>query len=83
MADIKNFTVVVVAKEDFAKFNELAENILFARNPTKISEIKSLRRYIFDNFKRHQTCFEQFAEFQEDVDNGLYIPKLLRRHSFW
>jgi hypothetical protein len=81
MADLKAIVLVAVAKEDFEMFDKLAKAMMFAKNPAKKLQIKAVRQFVLDQFQKFQQESVWFSELQNDIENNIYHPKLLRRHS--
>jgi hypothetical protein len=81
MFKLSDLLLVPVHKNDFAKLNEFAEASMIVKNPTKKDQIKALRRVILKEFEQFQEEQKWFNELENNMQNNLYHPKLIRRRS--
>jgi hypothetical protein len=82
MANLEDILLVPVAKEDFPKFNEFAEAMMIVKNPAiRSTQIKALRKLILRLFQEFQQERLWLSKLEEDIENNIYQPKLIRRHS--
>jgi hypothetical protein len=82
MAELNEIVLLPVGKEDFEKLNEIAEALLCHKYPsTNLQSIKGLRNYLLKQFRKFQQEQTWLSDLENDIQNNVYFPKLLRRHS--
>jgi hypothetical protein len=81
MAELKDFVLVPVGKEDFENLNELAETLMCLRFPPHKKQIKGIRKYIFEQFRKLQQQQIWLADLEMDIQSNIYFPRMIRRHS--
>jgi hypothetical protein len=81
MATLNDIVILPIAKEDFEKLNEIAEALICFKHPSKKAQINAVRKFVLYQFQKFQSEQIWLADLEDDIDNNLYVPKLLRRHS--
>jgi hypothetical protein len=79
MADLNDILLVPVEKEHFNIINQLAEAMMCLKYPKR--HVKSVRKLVLREFKKFQQEKIWLSELESDIQNNLFCPKLLRRHS--
>jgi hypothetical protein len=59
----------------------MAQALMVFKHPSKKEQIKAVCNFVLKQFEKFQKEENWLFELEEDIQNNLFAPKLLRRHS--